>query len=181
VGWDCSGQFAKVASLHNRGTTALPVFTRFRKFIALPLRDKWLLFQAWWMLGWYRAATLVGPFKRLARHLEHHRERPAPTPLSAEQSRQAQNIGGLVAVASQLTPWQSPCLAQVLVVQHLLAARSIPGQFYLGVRKGCKDGETVEALSAHAWLECGETVVNGGGERVHEQFTIVSTFSWSAR
>ncbi len=47
-------------------------------------------------------------------------------------------IGYLVAAAARYTPWQSRCLVQVLVTQRLLAKRNIPGQFYLGVRRGCE-------------------------------------------
>ena len=85
-------------------------------------------------------------------------------------------IGRLVAAASRITPWQSLCLTQVLVVQRLLASRDIPGQFYLGVRRGGELTDDPAGLSAHAWLQCGEDIVNG--KAGHEEFTVVSAFSW---
>jgi hypothetical protein len=85
-------------------------------------------------------------------------------------------IGRLVAAAGRVTPWQSFCLTQVLVAQRLLAKRNIPGQFYLGVRRGCERTDDPTGLSAHAWLQCGDKIVNGRAG--HEQFTVVSTFSW---
>lgn len=85
-------------------------------------------------------------------------------------------IGYLVAAAARVTPWQSLCLIQVLVVQRLLATRGIPGQFYLGVRRGCELTDDPTGLSAHAWLQCGEHIVNGAVG--HERFTVISTFSW---
>ena len=128
------------------------------------------------MLGWTRAAILTTSFKRQAKSLEHHRTLPDSLALNSEQLGQAADIGKLVASAARYTPWQSLCLVQVLVVQRLLAKHDIPGQFYLGVRKGGENRAEPGALSAHAWLQCDGEVVNGRAG--HEQFTVVSIFSW---
>lgn len=149
---------------------------RIQKFIALSFSDKLLFIQAWFLLGYMRAAILTISFKKLAAPLEHHREHPGSTQLSQEQIQQAVRIGKLVASASNYTPWQSLCLAQVLVTQRLLARRNISGQFYLGVRRGCERTADPTGLSAHAWLQCDQYIVNGAAG--HEQFTVVSTFSW---
>jgi hypothetical protein len=146
------------------------------KFIALPPRHKLILAQAWFMLGWYRAGILLLSFKRLTRELQHHALPVPAVQLSSGQREEALIIGRLVAAASRITPWQSLCLTQVLVVQRLLANRHIPGQFYLGVRRGCELTDDPTGLSAHAWLQCGEDIVNGGAG--HERFTVVSAFSW---
>ncbi|RLA44043.1 MAG: lasso peptide biosynthesis B2 protein [Gammaproteobacteria bacterium] len=147
-----------------------------RKFTALEGEQKIIFIQAWFMLGWARAAILTVSFKRLSAPLQHHRELVTPSMLSPEQLQQASRIGKLVASAASATPWQSRCLAQVLVVQRLLARRDIPGQFYLGVRKGGEDGTDPAGLAAHAWLRCGDVIVNGGSG--HEDYTVVSAFSW---
>jgi transglutaminase superfamily protein len=152
------------------------VINRLEKFKALPRRYKILFLQAWLLLGCYRAAILLVPLKRLAANLQHHSlADPAPA-LTPAQRDEALIIGRLVAAASRATPWQSLCLTQVLVVQHLLAKRDIPGQFYLGVRRGCELTDDPTGLSAHAWLQCGDDIVNG--QAGHERFTVVSTFSW---
>ena len=149
---------------------------RLQKFSSLPTRHKLVLLQAWFMLGWFRAGTLLVSFKRLTRNLQHHPiAMPAPS-LPPHLRGEAVAIGRLVAAASRVTPWQSLCLTQVLVAQRLLAARGIPGQFYLGVRRGCERTDAPTGLSAHAWLQCGEDIVNGRAG--HDQFTVVSTFSW---
>jgi hypothetical protein len=154
-------------SLHNH---------RLGKFLALPPSERALFLQAWCLLGWARAAILLRPFKRIVRKLQHHPEAITPLPVAPEQQETAQRIGYLVAAAARYTPWQSLCLAQVLVAQRLLAARQIPGQFFLGVRKGeAKDIDGAE-LAAHAWLSCEDTVVIG--EAGHETFAVVSAFSW---
>ena len=149
---------------------------RLSKFIALTPRQKLLLLQAWCMLGWYRAGILLLSFKRLTRNLQHHALAVPPAELQCAQREEALMTGRLVAAASRVTPWQSLCLTQVLVVQRLLARKNIPGQFYLGVRRGCELTDDPTGLSAHAWLQCGEDIVSG--KAGHEQFTVVSTFSW---
>lgn len=90
-------------------------------------------------------------------------------------------IGRLVASAAKYTPWQSLCLAQVLVTQRLLARRGIPGQFYLGVRKGSPALPVQDDpgnLAAHAWLDCGGVIVNG--RQGHQLYTVISAFSWGS-
>ena len=147
-----------------------------RKFAALEGEQKIIFIQAWFMLGWARAAILTVSFRRLSASLRHHRGIVTPSMLSPQQLQQASRIGKLVASAAHETPWQSRCLAQVLVVQRLLARRNIPGQFCLGVRKGNEDGTEPAGLAAHAWLQCDDIIVNGGGG--HEQYAVVSVFSW---
>jgi hypothetical protein len=149
---------------------------KLQQFFALPWWQKGVFVQAWFMLGWMRIAIITTSFKHLARKLEHHRQPQSLSPLAAEQQRIAYIIGKLVASTAKYTPWQSLCLAQVLVVQRLLAARNIPGQFYLGVRRGRELTDDPTSLSAHAWLQCGEYIVNGAAG--HEAFTVVSTFNW---
>jgi len=150
-----------------------------RQFLALPLAEKRIFVEGWLLLGYMRAAILITSFKKLAAQLQHHPDIPGVTPLSSEQLRRAARIGHLVASAARYTPWQSLCLTQVLVVQRLLASRNIPGQFFLGVRRGCELTDDPTGLSAHAWLQCGDIIVNGAAG--HERFTVVSTFSWGAR
>ena len=149
---------------------------RLQKFIALPPGRKLLLLQAWCLLGWCRIAVLLAPFKRLVAKLQHHHLAVPAAPLQVAQSEEALAIGRLVATASKFTPWQSRCLTQVLVVQKLLAKRAIPGQLYLGVRRGSELNDDPTGLSAHAWLQCGEDIVSG--KAGHERFTVVSAFSW---
>mgnify|MGYP001821186747 CR=1 FL=1 len=133
----------------------------------LVARHPALLLCAWWLLGWYRAATLVLPLKRVVG--EPQRSQPQPAPLTPAQLEQARRVGRLVAVAARATPWRSRCLVQALATRRLLAARGIPGQIHLGV---CCEG----GFAAHAWLQCGGEVVNGGAG--HERFTVISALRW---
>ncbi|RLA53342.1 MAG: lasso peptide biosynthesis B2 protein [Gammaproteobacteria bacterium] len=152
------------------------MFNRVRQFAALDASQKLIFVQVWFLLGWIRVAILTVSFKRLTASLQHHREIVPPISVELEEREQAARIGILVASAAKYTPWQSLCLAQVLTVQRLLSRRNIPGQFYLGVCKNGEEGADPTGLAAHAWLQCGDVIVNGGAG--HQEYTVVSTFSW---
>jgi hypothetical protein len=160
------------------------LFARVKKFTALDAADKKTCIHAWLYLGWMRATILATSFKHAVSALEHHREPITPPEVFPEQMIVAAKTGRLVAAAARHTPWQSRCLVQVLVTQRLLARRGVPGQFYLGVR-GSRDGperaggtEKPAGFSAHAWLQCGDRIVNGATG--HEDFSVVSIFRWGA-
>lgn len=155
------------------------MLSRIRRFAALDSSDQWIFVQAWFLLGRTRISLLATRFKKLVVSLKHHREHPGAPSLDPGQQAQAVRIGELVAIAARYTPWQSRCLAQVLATQRLLAKHHIPGQFYLGVRPGCERTSQAAGPPAHAWLQCGDRIVSGG--HGHEQFTVVSTFSWGGR
>jgi hypothetical protein len=108
--------------------------------------------------------------------LQHSTVANSPAALLPGQQDEAVMIGRLVAVAARFTPWQSRCLTQVLVAQRLLAKRNIPGQFQLGVQRDSDSIIDPAGFSAHAWLQCGDVIVNGAAG--HERFTVVSSFSW---
>jgi Transglutaminase-like superfamily len=153
-----------------------PMAAKLQQLLALNTAEKTTLLKAWFLLGYTRAAILATSFKRLSASLDHHRESIKPPTITPQQLKTATNIGYLVSAAANHTPWQSLCLVQVLVTQRLLAKRNIPGQFYLGVRRGSEFTDDPTGLSAHAWLQCGDQIVNGAAG--HEQFTVVSTFRW---
>lgn len=157
-------------------SASLPQQGRVSKFLSLPLSEQFLFVQAWCLLGRARLGILTVSFKRLVRHLQHHREMMDDPPLAPGQLETARRIGQLVATAARHTPWQSLCLAQVLVAQRLLARHGIPGQFFLGVAKDMGDSVDRPQMEAHAWLGCGGVIVNGAPG--HEAYTVVSAFSW---
>jgi hypothetical protein len=140
------------------------------------MRSKLLLAQVWLMLGWMHAAVMLLPFKRLTCGLCQNWEPMTVSSLNTNQKAQAKELGWLVGVAARATPWQSRCLIQVLVLQRLLERRGLPGKFYLGVCRGSELAVNPTDMFAHAWLQCGEEVINGSDG--HEQFTVVSVFSW---
>ena len=128
------------------------------------------------MLARYRAASRLITLKYLTRSLAHSAQAQEPAGVAAQTMGRAIQIGDIVARVGRHTPWQSPCLAQVLAVQHMLARREIPGVFYMGVRKQNADRAEASKLAAHAWLKCGTEIVNGA--QGHEDYHLVSSWSW---
>jgi len=124
-------------------------------------------------LGVMRAAILRVPFKKLTRSLEHQAKKGVLKELGEEQKIVAISIGKAIEQAAAHTPWESACLAQSLTAQRMLKKRGVPGVFYLGV---AKDEASTEKMKAHAWSQCGNTIITGG--RGHEDFTVLSVFGW---
>ena len=146
---------------------------KIKKFTELSFEEKKLFAEAYVTLGLMRAAILTISFKRLTRSLEHLKNRGEVMPLNDKEMKTALSVGQAITRASAHTPWESACLAQSLTAQKMLQKRGIPGVFYLGA---AKDEESEEKMKAHAWSQCGETIITGGGG--HEEFTVLSVFGW---
>ena len=142
-------------------------------FFALSSEEKRLFLEAFIALGFMRVVMLTISFKRLTRALYHSKEKIKQDTLTDQQLHSAQLVGTVITQAAHNTPWESACLAQALTAQRMLKKRNIPGVFYLGVMKGKGANEKMEA---HAWSQCGETIITGGSG--HEAFTILSVFVW---
>ena len=150
------------------------MFFQLRKFIQIDNQEKFLFLQAFILLGLMRAAILISPFKRLTRTLTHQKHIQTLTALSTQEQKLAILVGKAINRAAKFTPWESTCLAQALAAWKMLKKRNIPGAFFLGV---CKDMETKAEMKAHAWSQCGETILTGA--KGYEMFTIVSVFEWT--
>ena len=149
---------------------------KFKKFTKLSTEEKKLFLEAYVTLGQMRAAILTVSFKRLTRTLEHKSTKEAITELSEKEMQIAIAVGKAISRAAAYTPWESLCLAQSLTAQKMLQKRGIPGVFYLGA---AKDEETKEKMKAHAWSQCGDTIITGGAG--HEEFTVLSVFGWRGK
>ena len=146
---------------------------KIQKFVKLKGEEKKLFLEAYVMLGMMRAAILTISFKRLTRSLEHQQNKDEMIPLSDNEMQTAISVGQAITRAAAHTPWESACLVQSLTTQRMLQKRGIPGVFYLGA---IKDEESEEKMKAHAWSQCGETIITGG--EGHEAFTVLSVFGW---
>lgn len=146
---------------------------KFKKFIQLSKEEQKLFIEAYIMLGVMRAAILTVTFKRLTRTLTHGVEKKNLDELEVDEIKTAKRVGKAIMSASAYTPWESACLAQSLTAQKMLQKRGIPGVFYLGAMK---DEESKEKMKAHAWSQCGDTIITGA--RGHEAFTVLSVFGW---
>ena len=149
---------------------------KFKKFTKLSSEEKKLFLEAYVTLGKMRAAILTVSFKRLTRSLDHKPNREETVALSEQEMQTAILIGQAISRAAAYTPWESACLAQSLTAQKMLQNRGIPGVFYLGAMK---DEASEEKMKAHAWSQCGDQIITGGGG--HEAFTVLSVFGWDDR
>lgn len=146
----------------------LGIRRKIHTFLKISWKGKWLAIQTYCLCGIVRAMTLLIPFKKIQPHLGSHN---LETPEVAEmmQYKKAKQIKWIIRAVSPHTPWQSKCLVQAIVAQHLLRKRGVATTLYLGVAK------SGEHLNAHAWLRCGEMIVTGG-EAV-ARYTVISKFS----
>jgi len=145
---------------------------KFKKFSQLSSEEKKLFLEAYVTLGKMRAAILTLPFKRLTRSLDHTAKKDDNTSLSDEEMETAVKVGQAITRAAAYTPWESTCLVQSLTAQKMLQKRDVPGVFYLGAMK---DNENKEKMKAHAWSQCGDTIITGGKS---EEYTVLSVFGW---
>ncbi len=146
---------------------------KLKKFTKLSSEEKKLFIEAYATLGMMRTAILTVSFKRLTRSLEHVAKKKELPTLNAQEMKTAKLVGQAIMRASAYTPWESACLVQSLTAQKMLQKRGIPGVFYLGAMK---DEESKEKMKAHAWSQCGDAIITGGGG--HEEFTVLSVFGW---
>ena len=149
---------------------------RFKKFTKLSSEEKKLFLEAYVTLGQMRASILTVSFKRLTRSLDHKSTKEEITELNEKEIQIALAVGKAISRAAAYTPWESLCLAQSLTAQKMLQKRGIPGVFYLGA---AKDEESKEKMKAHAWSQCGDTIITGGAG--HEEFTVLSVFGWMGK
>lgn len=130
----------------------------------------WLL-PAWILLGLFRLAILLTPFRHLARWLGVHEGIAAWVPLldpSAEA--RALSVARVVQTAARHTPWDSNCFPQALVARLLLGAYGVPYAVFFGVMRDVE----ANSLKAHAWVSSGRVSVTGG--RSFDRFTVVAFF-----
>ncbi len=146
---------------------------KFKRFTKLSAEEKKLFVEAYVTLGVIRSAILTVSFKRLTRFFEHVPKKKELVVLNDDEISIATSVGRAISRAAAYTPWESACLAQSLTAQKMLQKRGIPGVFYLGVMK---DEEEKSKMKAHAWSQCGDTIITGGGG--HEDFTVLSVFGW---
>lgn len=134
-----------------------------------PWADKWLLAQAYCLLGIARLAILTLSFRRLARYLGPlQAETPANIP--ATHLAAARRIAWAIRRTAPHTPWTSNCFPQAIAGKILLRRRGIPSTLYLGATFT----EDKTALEAHAWLRCGPLYVTGGNGQ--EKYGVVGVF-----
>ena len=130
-----------------------------------------MFFEAFLLLGVMRAAILLLPFRRITTILGLAQGATSSMP-AVDMTVDPADVGWAIRAAAARTPWESACLAQALTGMVMLSRRGIAATLYLGV---ARDEIDPEAMSAHAWLRCGDTILTGAGGV--ERFSAISSFS----
>lgn len=138
--------------------------------IRLPWSIKKLLPEAFLLSGYYRLVLLKQPFSKIALGLgEKGKEQCSFSEIDTDRINAVKTA---VSCVCKHTPWESKCFVQALTAKSMLARRRIPGTLYFGLRKA-ENG----AMSAHAWIKCGDIYVAGGrGDAYH---TTIECYGWS--
>lgn len=145
----------------------IAALARFRR---RPPAQRRLLVRAGLALAVMRVAVRL-PFRTLSRVMGLRRGETMLVVEPGDLAR-ASAVGWAVRAAASYTPWESTCLMQALAAAALLRRRGIDGTLYLGVAKG---SGAAEAITAHAWLRCGELVLTGESERA--RYTQIASFA----
>jgi len=141
------------------------------KFFSRSWQERGLFVEAFVLLGVMRAAILLLPFRKIAGMMGLVQ---GSTPLETvlPMSVNPADIGWAIQAAAIRTHWESACLAQALTGMAMLARRGGNATLYLGV---ARDESGVEAMKAHAWLRCGDTILTGAAG--YNEFVTISTFT----
>jgi hypothetical protein len=142
----------------------------FGKLRARSWREIALATEALLLLGVFRAAILLLPFRRITAMMGLVQVTPdrfsGGTPVAAPEQ-----FGWALQAAAARTPWESACLVQALAGMVMLSRRNVSSTLYLGV---AKDASGSEAMAAHAWLRSGNSIVTGGAGS--ERYAAISSF-----
>jgi hypothetical protein len=135
-----------------------------RRFVALTAREKRQLLEAWWRLLGAALRLRLAPGRTIEEALGRAGEGAgsAGDPSSTFAAQIAVAVSR--AAAHHLIPMT--CLPRSLALQRMLAARGIPAELRIGVRKEPSGGG---AIAAHAWIEVGGVPV-GEPEAIEERF-----------
>jgi hypothetical protein len=106
-----------------------------------------------WLIA-ARAAIALIPFKRLVRFFVL---KPRPVDLSPEARQRAlDEVRRAIASAAHRLPGEFVCFPQAVAAQAMLRRRGVPTTLYYGAALVPGEG-----LTAHVWLQDGETGVLG--------------------
>lgn len=144
------------------------------RFISgLPLRKKgWLVvFTLSSLLTWFALRFI--PMRKLAKMMGHHLEnRTVCIPADRKDLLIALEMGQLMSMVANNTPWPCKCLAQALCVKWLLNRYKVPSILHLGAKL---DSSHEARMQAHAWVNVHDHTVIGGPQ--HQHYRVVATFT----
>ncbi len=139
----------------------------FRKALALPIPELWLLARVAVLLLLLRLALHALPFRVVLRAMD---ALSTPGERPARGSDYQRRVVWAVTAAGRQLLGNKPCLPQALGTRLLLRRRGLGAQLRIGVARG-PGGR----LEAHAWVENGERIIIGGSDSPRF-FTPLPTF-----
>jgi hypothetical protein len=130
------------------------------KFLGLERRKRRVLVGSALGVTRARLETRVIPFRRIAQSLALGDENER---VGRETSfDQLEAVRWSTAVLSVRLPWCRNCLAQAVAAKRYLNRKGIPSTLFLGVTtEAPQTGGNLEAIEAHAWIECDGRVLTG--------------------
>lgn len=144
-----------------------------RRFLSASGRRRWLAVEAGAELARARLVTLL-PARFYTREFGRLGAEPGAEG-SAGATVRAAEVGRMVEAVAASMPFRALCLQQAIATCRMLRRRRLRPVVYLGVnRDPAKRAAPRTGAAAHAWVEVGAEVVNGGGE--HADFAIVGRF-----
>lgn len=143
------------------------MWSRVKKFIAMPGYRKALLFEAYIYLAWARLLKLM-PFAKIAPTLG---VKMTETSYSRDlaQEKKVRHVAAAIEHACKYTWWESECLVRAIAALKMLEKRGVDSTLYMGTARNEAGG-----MKAHAWLRSGAIIVTGA--KTMEQYTVVAMF-----
>jgi hypothetical protein len=122
-----------------------------QRLLRRPLRQQWLVFEAFVTLWWVKAMLLSLPFERWRRYPQ----RPVRRSTTAPVERVNEIVWAVDRVSRH---WSTvlTCLPQAIAVHSIMARRHWSSKLEIGVAKDA-DGR----FDAHAWVEHGGQIIIG--------------------
>ena len=142
--------------------------SRWHKFSNLTLKQRLFIFELFILLFIARLSIFLLPRHILIAILKRENKKTTVFP-SECQLLKAREVGRWISAIRKTTPWRNTCLSEALAARWALSGRAVSNVVILGVKKNENN-----QLEAHAWLECGDEIILGGGQAVH--FTSISRF-----
>lgn len=144
-------------------------------------QEKALFLEAFFFLTFAKIIVWLVPFKYIAPRLGIPNKEIGSLSIASQdtvhfnsvQIDNARQIANAIRLAVRYTPWSIVCLPQALAAHKMLSNRKLSSTLFLGL---AKDENNAKGLKAHSWLQHGDIIICGA--KGHQQFTVVSTFSW---
>jgi hypothetical protein len=144
------------------------MLVKVKHFLLYNRETKWLLIEAYLLLGWARILKNF-PFSKIAPSLGKQMYETSYN-ITDSEKKILFKVSQAVNLMSRYTIWESMCLVKAITAMKMLEKRKIESTLYLGTAKD-ENGK----LIAHAWLRSGPYYLTGAEGM--ERFVVVCKFA----